>query len=445
MLEQETLFPGEEKTETPVQEQTKKKQAKSGKKAAPKRRKKAKREVENYYEILGISRDAASGDIKRSYIEKVKQYPPESYPEEFQQIRRAYDTLRDSALRKEYDIVCEYGESVEDLLREAAGRRITNQTVKLLERAVTIDPEHIKARLMLAYAYISLGKKPYFEAHFNELKHRVGPEQWIKLWIKKIAMLLDIMREDEAFAELQSFHKANPRAIVKYWALYLDVYVAVDSEKQLLQEIENQIRAIEQPAAEDIALYIAWINLTAALEERGKCGKAQAAARKFIGTFKGAEDVALIVAALTNEHHIRCEEKDFAGAKIFIDLALGADKRNVKLRELAQRAQTHMLLEADFFRLCQDERIFPPVLINAMRWYADEFDLPEDFLNDLIEEIPEEFIEHLQGMAEEYAAGIVYLKKKYAALYHHYQQRWEELFKEKTAGLNREARRGLRL
>lgn len=371
--------------------------------------------MENYYGILGISGDAAPGDIKRSYIEKVKQYPPESHPEEFQKIRRAYDTLRDSALRKEYDIVCEYGESVEDLLREAAGRGITNQTVKLLERAVTIDPEHIKARLTLAYAYIYLGRKPYFEAQFNELKYRVDPERWIKFWINKITMLLQVMREDEAFAELQSFHKANPGAIGEYWSLYLDVYVAADSENQLLQEIEAQIRAIEQPAADDIALYIAWIKLTDALEERGKCGKAQVAARKFIGTFKGPKDVALIVEALTKEHHTRREEEDFAAAKIFIDLALGADKRNGKLQELAQRAQTHMLLEADFSRACRDERIFPPVLIDAMRWYTDEFELEGDILNDLMEEMPDEVIEQLQGMAEEYAAGIVYLKKKYSA------------------------------
>ncbi len=57
----------------------------------------------NYYEILGISQNATTQEIRKAYASKIKTYTNERYPQEFQLIREAYETLMDPDLRSEYD------------------------------------------------------------------------------------------------------------------------------------------------------------------------------------------------------------------------------------------------------------------------------------------------------------------------------------------------------
>lgn len=61
----------------------------------------------NYYDILGCDPKAPFDEIKRKYQELVKKVHPdkglEGSSEEFLKIDEAWKTLRDDALRKEYD------------------------------------------------------------------------------------------------------------------------------------------------------------------------------------------------------------------------------------------------------------------------------------------------------------------------------------------------------
>lgn len=60
----------------------------------------------NYYEILGVSKDAKSEDIKKSYRKLSKQYHPDVNPEgeqKFKEIAEAYAILSDDQKRKQYD------------------------------------------------------------------------------------------------------------------------------------------------------------------------------------------------------------------------------------------------------------------------------------------------------------------------------------------------------
>lgn len=50
-------------------------------------------------EVLGIAVNAAEEDIRAAYLRKVKEYPPDRSPEEFEKIRDAYETLRDPRRR----------------------------------------------------------------------------------------------------------------------------------------------------------------------------------------------------------------------------------------------------------------------------------------------------------------------------------------------------------
>jgi curved DNA-binding protein CbpA len=46
-------------------------------------------------EVLGVGLDASEEEIRAAYLRKVKEFPPEREPAEFERIRDAYEILRD--------------------------------------------------------------------------------------------------------------------------------------------------------------------------------------------------------------------------------------------------------------------------------------------------------------------------------------------------------------
>lgn len=61
--------------------------------------------MENYYDILGIPKNASEDDIKKAYRGKAKQHHPDKGgdPKEFQKIQKAYEVLSDKDKKTNYD------------------------------------------------------------------------------------------------------------------------------------------------------------------------------------------------------------------------------------------------------------------------------------------------------------------------------------------------------
>ena len=63
---------------------------------------------QDYYQILGVPRDAETSDIKKAYRKLARQYHPDvneeaTAEEKFKQVNEAYEVLKDAEKRKAYD------------------------------------------------------------------------------------------------------------------------------------------------------------------------------------------------------------------------------------------------------------------------------------------------------------------------------------------------------
>ena len=62
--------------------------------------------MNNYYEILGVSKDATQDEIKKAYRKLAIQYHPDKNPnggDKFKEIANAYETIGDENKRKDYN------------------------------------------------------------------------------------------------------------------------------------------------------------------------------------------------------------------------------------------------------------------------------------------------------------------------------------------------------
>ena len=86
------------------------------------------------HDILGLPRDCGEEDVRRRYLELVREFPPDRAPERFTEIRAAYDQLRDPAARMEarlFDLQSSgtMAEILADVRRRLRARRIPVETL----------------------------------------------------------------------------------------------------------------------------------------------------------------------------------------------------------------------------------------------------------------------------------------------------------------------------
>lgn len=410
------------------------------------RRKASKPKVENYYKVLGLRASATQAAIKQKYIELVKAFPPETHPVEFQQVRRAYETLRDPVKRSEYDLLRKYGGKIEKLMDDALEQLEAGNFVKaekLCRQAVALLPEDFNIRVVLAQILLWQGDYAGCEEQFQFAFDR-APEQEKPLILRyKARLLVNDKRPKEALAVLEQVKKMYPEVLDNLVGLYTEVYLCLGMTEEAWSLAESHLPDASSQDPEDIFKFIHYLNVMFTLGKWSVWSNVLVRVRKFLKTVSDPDDKLMVQTALLSEHDDYFDLGRFREAETYIDLAYYVDPRNQEVRE--QRTETLELrrVQKELDRMKSDERLFPVVGLQAFKWFCAEF-MEEDDISSILEQVPLALMEQMEGMDEEYAAGILYLRKRYPLVYGRYRDRWDLLFKEKTAHLNREARRRLR-
>ncbi|MHB1959743.1 MAG: J domain-containing protein [Acidobacteriaceae bacterium] len=60
--------------------------------------------ISDPYAMLGLGPDAEDEQIRAAYLAKLKQFPPDRSPAEFEQVRDAYELLRDRRRRAQHTL-----------------------------------------------------------------------------------------------------------------------------------------------------------------------------------------------------------------------------------------------------------------------------------------------------------------------------------------------------
>ena len=79
--------------------------------------------ISDPYAVLEVDREAGDEQIRAAYLRKLKEYPPDRCPDEFENVRDSYDLLRDPRRRSQHTLFsCDPDAPLESLLDGADAR-----------------------------------------------------------------------------------------------------------------------------------------------------------------------------------------------------------------------------------------------------------------------------------------------------------------------------------
>lgn len=411
------------------------------------RRKPKKPKVENYYKSMGLRSNAKQESIKPKYIELVRANPPETHPEEFQQIRRAYEVLRDPQKRSEYDLMRKYGNQIEAVLEEALEKMDNEQWAKAAElfgKALLISPNNISAGIGLARAAIMQGDHEAAQQQFKDTFDAAATEEekvTVAIWHAKL--LLDNEHAEEALEMLERVEMLYPQQASRLENYYMHIYMHLGRKDEAWSLVQMLIPSVEMQEPDDIRLFIDYINIFIEMKKWNLWSQVQSRTKKFLNSIRTKEDESMVVSVFMNEYYSYYEVGRIKEAEIYIDFAFHVQPKDPIIQKLRRDVQKLARLEREIDRMFMDHELFPLVMFQAYQWVYEDI-VEGDQLSQITGMFPPSLLTEMQAMPEQYAAGIMRLKKKYPLVYREFQVKWDDLYKERVAGLNRESRRRLK-
>lgn len=363
--------------------------------------------MSTYYDILEISQEANSTQIKKAYFNMVRKYPPERFSEKFTEIRKAYEILSNEKTREEYDnfanipgIAKGRFDAANELFREGQNEKAikileelnkefpdilviqsvlgeiciknnnNGKAIKIFEKLVEADPDNASFAGYLANAYLMRGWHKKAVKGFERAIEL--DEDNISLWMGLSESYVAGDNMKKAKEVLYNFieEKENGYFII---SIYLAIFITdlkegnFESMKKNLEMLSNEVAK-----QEDEKEHITWILLMIS--------------RRMV------------------------EAKIFEPAKEILEKAEKIAPDNQKIKELKAKVDRFYKFEEEFLSLEKDEDFHK----DFVNFIASKI-LPEESLGpDLYIRMAEhEFLLHIN----KYRKYVILLSKKYFNLY----------------------------
>jgi curved DNA-binding protein CbpA len=208
----------------------------------------------DYYEVLGIEKNADAPEIKRAYFSLVRQFPPERFPEEFKVLRAAYDTLRDEKKRAEYDETGSLPEEIKSLFYRAQmadDRGNHTQAAELYLAILQIHPKLPKVQEEYAWSLMDAGKNGKAMEVWEQLCEQ---EPTSAQYAMNLANFYDHRGwRKKALVEYQralELDKDNP----EYWAVFVNYYAKAQELDEARAVCQQAMATVGEKA--DMQLYL---------------------------------------------------------------------------------------------------------------------------------------------------------------------------------------------
>ncbi|XKE94005.1 DnaJ domain-containing protein [Metaplanococcus flavidus] len=197
----------------------------------------------SYYDILRIESTASANEIKKAYYKLIREFTNENHPEEFKEIRSAYEILSNEEEKKQYDKVLNM-----DISRIEA----INQIYELIA-----NEEYYEAEMAIKKEMVLAGKTNELIILLAKCEYNLGDYYEVLETLSRVTNPSTIEQEDVyAFSGFSNFHLENytdaeafglklieidPNSAL-YYRLLRNVYMNQGRFEKLLALLEKMMR-----------------------------------------------------------------------------------------------------------------------------------------------------------------------------------------------------------
>lgn len=210
------------------------------------------------YDILGVPRDAEAAQIKKAYFTLMRQFSPETHPDEYNRLHSAYERLKDPAARAELDRqtpMAEVPAEVRAKLQEALGRQDLASARGILEDILRQKPHLTEVRESLQNVLLDLEAYDDAAAQLEILFQ--GRQRSPEYFGRRCVILGQLRRFDEAASVAQAWLEVTGGTEADPWRAHVTMLAAAKK----LDEAERQLMRGLERVPDQTPLLLTWIFL----------------------------------------------------------------------------------------------------------------------------------------------------------------------------------------
>ncbi|MBK7863451.1 MAG: DnaJ domain-containing protein [Archangiaceae bacterium] len=208
---------------------------------------------DNPFEVLGVARDVSDGELKKRYFALLRQFPPESHPEEFSRVQHAYEQLKDSAARARFAEETEPYQGVEEpyrtRLREALAQ-LQRGDIELarvaLKAMVAEKPDLEDARNLLHHVFFNEENFADAEAQLQALVQQHPDAAWYRY--RHALVLTRLKRHADAQAASEAWVKITGGRDPQAWDFVAESLAAQGRHDEALARLDQGLAAVPHRA-----------------------------------------------------------------------------------------------------------------------------------------------------------------------------------------------------